>query len=81
MPKKLKIKKLGARGGIKIRASISKIEEVERKKYLCKVCDKKKVKRIGTGIWKCKGCNTVYAGGAYSFETAIAKELYRGFER
>lgn len=30
------------------------------------------MKRQSTGIWKCRGCNKVRAGGAYVLDTASA---------
>ena len=30
------------------------------------------IKRVACGIWKCKGCKTTFAGGAYEFATSVA---------
>jgi large subunit ribosomal protein L37Ae len=30
------------------------------------------VKRVACGIWKCKGCKTTFAGGAFEFATSLA---------
>lgn len=57
--------KYGVRYGLRIRRSINKIEEVQRRKYICNRCGKRSVKRIGTGIWVCKACGYKFAGGTY----------------
>jgi ribosomal protein L37AE/L43A len=36
---------------------------------LCAVCGKDAVKRNATGIWECKACRKVVAGGAYVMNT------------
>ena len=30
------------------------------------------IRRLAAGIWKCKGCRTTFAGGAYEFATSVA---------
>ena len=30
------------------------------------------VRRIGAGIWQCRACKTVFAGGAFEFATSVA---------
>jgi hypothetical protein len=37
-----------------------------------KFCGKDSVKREATGIWKCRGCKKVVAGGAWTFSTPSA---------
>jgi len=65
--------RFGARYGLKIRRSIIKIEQEQRKKYVCEKCGKKAVKRIGSGIWQCKSCGYKFAGGCYTPKTAASK--------
>lgn len=48
-------------------ASALKAQKISR--YKCEVCGRREVKRVGSGIWRCRHCGTVYAGGAYSFTT------------
>lgn len=57
--------RFGARYGKRIRATVSKIEKEERKRYLCPKCNLPYVKRVSSGIWKCKKCGTKFAGLAY----------------
>lgn len=30
------------------------------------------VKRVASGIWKCRGCKVTFAGGAFEFATSVA---------
>jgi large subunit ribosomal protein L37Ae len=30
------------------------------------------VRRVAAGIWKCRGCKTTFAGGAFEFATSVA---------
>jgi large subunit ribosomal protein L37Ae len=67
-----------ARYGIKIRKRIREIEKKRKKWHKCPNCGYFKVKRKSAGIWECKKCGTVFAGGAYEPTTdgGIACEKY-----
>ena len=54
-----------ARYGVKARSRVKNIEQHQKKYHLCPNCGHQKVKRQSTGIWKCRKCNTIFAGGAY----------------
>jgi len=54
----------GPRIGRKIRDEIKKIED-KTKKSKCPNCGKK-IKRISPGIWRCRFCNSILTGGAYT---------------
>jgi ribosomal protein L37AE/L43A len=41
-------------------------------KYTCPFCGKESVKRHSVGIWNCKGCGKVMAGGAWALGTTSA---------
>ena len=69
------------RYGASIRKRADKIRHEKIARYNCEECGKGAVKRLNTGIWKCRHCGTVYAGGAYSMTTAAgstAKRLIQG---
>jgi large subunit ribosomal protein L37Ae len=72
--KKVKVAgRFGVRYGLRVRRAINKIEEAQRRKYICKKCGKKAVKRAGTGIWVCRSCGYKFAGGTYIPETPAMK--------
>ena len=57
--------RFGARYGVTIRKRIRDVEREKVKKHLCPSCNHKAVKRVDTGIWRCRRCGTTFAGGAY----------------
>ncbi len=57
--------KYGSRYGVKLRKRMKEIEEQKVKKHTCPNCRHPSVKRVSTGIWKCRKCALVFAGGAY----------------
>lgn len=70
----------GPRYGLKIRKAVAAIEKIQRKPARCPRCGYTKVKRISTGIYKCKKCGAVFAGGAYIIETITGAEVRRALE-
>ncbi|KAL0714755.1 hypothetical protein Bca4012_021734 [Brassica carinata] len=62
----------GTRYGASIRKQIKKMEVSQHSKYFCEFCGKYGVKRKAVGIWGCKDCGKVKAGGAYTMNTASA---------
>jgi len=59
--------RFGPSYGGPIKNKLSKIEKKQRAKYTCPKCLKDKVKRVSSGIWHCKNCDTKFAGKAYNF--------------
>ena len=64
--------KYGTRYGATLRKLMRKIEVSQHSSYRCAFCGKDTVKRTNCGIWDCKSCKKVMAGGAYSLSTASA---------
>ncbi|XP_010418664.1 PREDICTED: 60S ribosomal protein L37a-1-like, partial [Camelina sativa] len=64
--------KYGTRYGASLRKQIKKMEVSQHSKYFCEFCGKYAVKRKAVGIWGCKDCGKVKAGGAYTMNTASA---------
>ncbi|KAH7514317.1 hypothetical protein FEM48_Zijuj11G0076100 [Ziziphus jujuba var. spinosa] len=63
---------IGTRYGASLRKQIKKMEVSQHSKYFCEFCGKFAVKRKSVGIWGCKDCGKVKAGGAYTLNTASA---------
>ena len=61
--------KYGTRYGTASRKIIKKSEISQHATYTCPFCGKDSIKRSCVGIWKCKACRRVLAGGAYSLNT------------
>merc|ERR1712011_27339 len=61
--------KYGTRYGASLRKTIKKMEITQHGKYTCSFCGKESMKRSAAGIWGCKSCRKVVAGGAYVYTT------------
>ncbi|GAK64580.1 60S ribosomal protein L37 [Moesziomyces antarcticus] len=64
--------KYGTRYGASLRRQIKKIEISQHSKYTCTFCGKDSVKRKAVGIWECRACKKVMAGGAWTLSTSAA---------
>merc|ERR1711998_815143 len=64
--------KYGTRYGASLRKQIKKMEVTQHSKYTCVFCGKDNVKRTNVGIWKCKSCAKITAGGAWQPSTTAA---------
>ncbi|KAJ1607379.1 60S ribosomal protein L37A [Cryptosporidium canis] len=64
--------KFGTRYGASLRKQVKKTEILQRETYVCPFCGKTATKRTACGIWECKGCKKVLAGGAWQLSTAAA---------
>ncbi|RZC20088.1 60S ribosomal protein L37a isoform A [Glycine soja] len=60
--------KYGTRYGASLRKQIKKMEVSQHSKFFCEFCGKYAVKRKAVGIWGCKDCGKVKAGGAYTLK-------------
>ena len=74
-------KKVGSAGrfatryGVKTRTQIAMIEAKQKAFHACPRCGQLRVKRLGSGIWKCRRCLCVFAGGAYMPKSAPKQSL------
>ncbi|EAR95362.1 60S ribosomal protein L37a (macronuclear) [Tetrahymena thermophila SB210] len=65
-------RKYGTRYGASLRKVVKKFEITQHAKYGCPFCGKVAVKRAAVGIWKCKPCKKIIAGGAWELTTPPA---------
>ena len=74
-------KKVGTSGrfqsryGVKARTRVREVEVIQKAKHLCPSCGHQSVQRVSTGIWRCKKCNTAFAGGAYTPKTEAGQNI------
>ncbi|KAF4570089.1 60S ribosomal protein L43 [Pleurotus pulmonarius] len=64
--------KYGTRYGASLRKQVKKMEISQHARYTCTFCGKDTVKRTAVGIWGCKSCKKVIAGGAWTVSTTAA---------
>ncbi|RMZ76248.1 hypothetical protein DV738_g5065, partial [Chaetothyriales sp. CBS 135597] len=64
--------KYGTRYGASLRKQVKKMEITQHARYICTFCGKNSVKRTAVGIWNCKSCKKVVAGGAWTVSTPAA---------
>ncbi|KAF9167534.1 60S ribosomal protein L43 [Actinomortierella ambigua] len=64
--------KYGVRYGASLRKQVKKMEITQHSKYTCTFCGRDAVKRQAVGIWGCRGCKKVMAGGAWTLSTTAA---------
>jgi len=60
------VRRLGSRYGRTIRFKLGKVESEQHKKHKCPYCNYVQVKRVSSGIWKCKKCNATFTNKAYT---------------
>lgn len=57
--------RFGSRYGKGVKKKVAAIEKVQRKRHACPQCGMPYVKRVSSGIWKCRKCGAKFAGPAY----------------
>ncbi|MEM5854001.1 MAG: 50S ribosomal protein L37ae [Candidatus Aenigmatarchaeota archaeon] len=66
--------RFGSRYGKGVKKRVAKIEEVQKQRHICPNCGMRYVKRVSSGIWKCKKCGTKFAGAAYVPRAEMIKQ-------
>ena len=66
--KKMMLKGLGARYGLKPRKQFSKVHQILKSKRKCPECGSSQFGRQAVGIWVCKKCGLKIAGYAYDIK-------------
>jgi len=57
--------RFGARYGRKLKKKIIEVEKLQKKRQKCPYCTKLGTKRLSSGIWYCKKCDSKFTGKAY----------------
>ena len=55
----------GPRYGVRIRRRVQEIDDTRRATHVCPKCQAAAVRRRSSGVWQCRHCGHVFAGGAY----------------
>ena len=65
------VKRFGPRYGRTSKEKLAKVEKILKGKHKCPYCHSWKAKRLSSGIWHCKKCNTKFTGKAYSVKKKV----------
>ncbi|MFQ5837202.1 MAG: 50S ribosomal protein L37ae [Thermoplasmata archaeon] len=70
---------LGPRYGVKARRRIREILEEKSRWHPCPRCRHPSVKRVSSGVWRCRRCDYTFAGGAYRpvVTTSVKRQVSR----
>lgn len=71
--RKESVKGLGAKYGGTLRKRYARIFIAQKAARECPSCSSMRLRRQASGIWKCKSCGYVVAGGAYELAQSKAK--------
>lgn len=66
--------RFGPRYGLKLRSRVAKLEKEQKALQECPYCMRKAVKRLSTGIWFCKKCESKFTGSAYRIKNLVLEE-------
>ena len=69
------------RYGVSLRKRYESTQKEKRARYKCDVCGKEAVKRVSNGIWRCRYCGAIFAGGAYTLKTAAGEAVARALNQ
>lgn len=61
---------MGPRYGIRIRRRVLEIDRERRKPAPCPRCSTTTVRRVASGVYRCRRCGTRFSSGAYVFSPA-----------
>jgi large subunit ribosomal protein L37Ae len=69
--------RFGARYGAKLRRRVLDIERRRKEPHRCPSCATRALQRKAVGLWTCKKCGLLFAGGAYVPYTDAGKAAKR----
>lgn len=61
--------RFGARYGVSVKKRVLKVEQKQKESHKCPFCGFAKIRRKSRGIFECKKCGNVFAGGAFLPQT------------
>ena len=74
MPRaKENVRGLGAKYGGTLRKRYARVFRTQKQARECPACSRIKLSRTASGIWKCKSCGYIVAGGAFELAQAKAR--------
>lgn len=68
---------LRERGGLSVRRRWLKTVTSARQRHTCPKCLFRTLKRVSVGVWRCRNCGYVFAGGAYTPITRLGEAARR----
>ena len=66
--------RFGSRYGKGVKKKVAEIERIQKQRQLCPECGMKYVKRVSSGIWKCRKCGAKFASSAYVPKSEMVKK-------
>jgi len=67
----------GVRYGAKLRRRVLDIDKKRSEPVRCPACATKALRRVAVGLWRCRKCELLFAGGAYVPFTDAGKAAKR----
>lgn len=64
-------KRFGARYGRRLKQKYAEVESLHKKSLKCPYCSYVKVRRLASGIWQCRKCNSKFTSRAYTVSKKI----------
>jgi large subunit ribosomal protein L37Ae len=66
--------RFGSRYGKGVKKKVAEIERIQRQRHICPECGMPHVRRVSSGIWKCKKCGAKFAGSSYAPRAELVKK-------
>jgi len=67
--------RFGCRYGKGVKKKVAEIEKIQRQRHACPGCGMNYVKRVSSGIWRCRKCGLKFAGSAYVPKAEAVKKM------
>ncbi len=73
--------RFGSRYGVGVRKRVLGVEKIQKQKHRCPYCQLGTVKRLDSGIFKCRKCGVSFTGGAYFPKTMTGSIVQKMVEQ